>query len=436
MKNNYEILNVEMDANLDEINNAYIKAIKELDIFDKDRIKDINDAYKALSAKELKCINDLPSGETVTEKEICASLKDLFSDQIIAKDQNKKIRQEKNDTDTYLIPGTNIKKPRDRKINETNEEYNKYLENYYEKYFPTKTPDTKKEKIHNTETLKPRNRTPYETDEHYNKFLSEFYEKRFPTKVNETKDELISNTNINKPRDREPYEDNKYYEKSLENYYDKSFPKKETHKIVATKKCKNHKFLKRLLTGAILTLAGLGIIPMFTGKDKKNVENNVRTNIEQSINNDDDQEIQDMVNEIVQKEVAKKRNATVGDVIKLKEGTVFYSDSQKASPKGEIGSKYSDEDNKYIVDAVSIIDKNTNEILAVSYDGGTSTRDLIEQNNLNPHKIQKMYHISKNENELKLTDGDAKQRGWVHFDKDNYNFKKNIVETESKGKGK
>ena len=33
------------------------------------------------------------------------------------------------------IPGTNIRKPRYRKVNETDEEYEKFLEEYYSKYF-------------------------------------------------------------------------------------------------------------------------------------------------------------------------------------------------------------------------------------------------------------------------------------------------------------
>ena len=39
---------------------------------------------------------------------------------------------------SMYIPGTNILKPRDRNFYETDDEYVKYLEQYYEKYFPTK----------------------------------------------------------------------------------------------------------------------------------------------------------------------------------------------------------------------------------------------------------------------------------------------------------
>lgn len=41
------------------------------------------------------------------------------------------------DTKEELIPGTNIKRPRDRKENETEEEYESFLENYYKIVFPS-----------------------------------------------------------------------------------------------------------------------------------------------------------------------------------------------------------------------------------------------------------------------------------------------------------
>lgn len=41
------------------------------------------------------------------------------------------------DTKEELIPGTNIKRPRDRKENETDEEYESFLENYYKIVFPS-----------------------------------------------------------------------------------------------------------------------------------------------------------------------------------------------------------------------------------------------------------------------------------------------------------
>lgn len=49
------------------------------------------------------------------------------------------------DTKDELIPGTNIKRPRDRGIDETDEEYEAFLKSYYDKVFPKKVEENVKE---------------------------------------------------------------------------------------------------------------------------------------------------------------------------------------------------------------------------------------------------------------------------------------------------
>ena len=97
-------------------------------------------------------------------------------------------------SDEY-IDGTDIRKPRARGIYETDEEYTAFLEEFYNHYFPDVEPttvrifgdvDTYTEEdfsegyIPHTNIRKPRERGIYETDEEYTAFLEEFYNHYFP----------------------------------------------------------------------------------------------------------------------------------------------------------------------------------------------------------------------------------------------------------------
>ncbi|MBR5370278.1 MAG: hypothetical protein IK137_03125 [Bacilli bacterium] len=95
------------------------------------------------------------------------------------------------DTKDELIPGTIIKRPRDRKPDETDEQYQEFLGKYYSKVFPIEEKeDTKDELISGTTIKKPRDRKPDETDEQYQEFLREYYSKVFPPEEKEnTKEE-------------------------------------------------------------------------------------------------------------------------------------------------------------------------------------------------------------------------------------------------------
>ena len=100
------------------------------------------------------------------------------------------------------IPGTDIRRPRDRETYETDEEYVEFLEDFYNHHFPNVEPvtvrifgdvDTFTEEdfsegyIPHTNIRKPRSRGIYETDEEYVEFLERFYNHYFPN-ANENTD--------------------------------------------------------------------------------------------------------------------------------------------------------------------------------------------------------------------------------------------------------
>jgi len=101
------------------------------------------------------------------------------------------------------IPGTTILKPRYRGIYETDKEYEIYLKNYYDKYFPKQTQESSK-----TE-----------------------FQKEELNAISQYSDEYIPGTNIYKPRYRDIYETDEEYETYLECYYNVYFPKQYTKKI-------------------------------------------------------------------------------------------------------------------------------------------------------------------------------------------------------------
>ena len=112
-------------------------------------------------------------------------------------DQQPNINDEPVESITEYIPGTRIRRPRYRGVYETDEEYTMYLEDYYNRVFPqtentqetnsTETDETidnnlndmLDEYIPGTNIPKPRNRGLYETDEEYEKFLEDYYSQFF-----------------------------------------------------------------------------------------------------------------------------------------------------------------------------------------------------------------------------------------------------------------
>lgn len=182
------------------------------------------------------------------------------------------------------IAGTTIRRPRERGIYETDEEYVAFLERYYNDYFPEAREhsdttynlnrnqiiqdqpiyqpveeqtfteeDYSEDYIDGTNIKKPRNRGIYETDEEYIEFLENFYnlhfgEQREDTTYSLTGDQIIQDipiyqsvepeeifteedfsegyiegTNIRKPRYREIYETDEEYVEFLERFYEHFF---------------------------------------------------------------------------------------------------------------------------------------------------------------------------------------------------------------------
>ena len=112
----------------------------------------------------------------------------------------REIKEE--DTKDELIPGTNIKRPRDRGVYETDEEYVDFLRDYYDKVFPGNN----------------KARAALELAKETNNQI----------RLEDTKDEFIPGTNIKKPRDREVHETDEEYNNFLKDYYGKVYPQKET----------------------------------------------------------------------------------------------------------------------------------------------------------------------------------------------------------------
>ena len=90
------------------------------------------------------------------------------------------------DQQKELIPGTDIPKPRDREVHETDAEYEAFLKDYYEKAYGTEKdvssiiPEVPKEEmIPGTEIPKPRDREAHETDAEYEAFLKDYYGQAF-----------------------------------------------------------------------------------------------------------------------------------------------------------------------------------------------------------------------------------------------------------------
>ena len=160
------------------------------------------------------------------------------------------------------IAGTTIRRPRERGIYETDEEYVEFLRNFYNYYFPdavnnsTEIYQPTAERIFTeedfsdgyilgTDVRRPRARGTYETDEEYVEFLREYYEYFFPNtkpitvhmyndyvfKEDDFQDELIPGTDIRKPRMRGIYETDEEYEAFLQRYSEHFFPNIEKQPV-------------------------------------------------------------------------------------------------------------------------------------------------------------------------------------------------------------
>ena len=153
----------------DKNNNYYIseKVYKSLNLEAKKHININDEYYTMINEQELNIIS--------------SKLKNLdinfeYKKYEFIEEKEFNIRPNKEQKD-QLIPGTNIYLPRNREILETDEEYEKFLERYYNKYVikKEKTKDQKDGFIPGTHIYLPRDRGILETDEEYVSFLENYY---------------------------------------------------------------------------------------------------------------------------------------------------------------------------------------------------------------------------------------------------------------------
>ena len=114
MSDDYERLGLKNDANYEDLVKAYGE--KSLELTNEDDIAKLNESA-AFIAKKIKELNQekttLPSGEEVTVEEIKKAI-------------DEKINK------VHIDYDNSVPKPRNRKINETDEEYEDYLEDFYQ----------------------------------------------------------------------------------------------------------------------------------------------------------------------------------------------------------------------------------------------------------------------------------------------------------------
>ena len=141
-------------------------------------------------------------------------------------------------------------------------------------------PDHLNEKYPDTPFYKPRYRKPHETDEEYEQFLKEYYDKTIDRKLNEK----MAGREVYKPRDRRPYETDKEYEDFLKKYYEENvtpipkmaFKKDNKHKVVSTKENLKHKLMRKFLI--IATWTTIGLSALFNIKNITDKTHKVDTN--------------------------------------------------------------------------------------------------------------------------------------------------------------
>ncbi len=420
MSDDYERLGLKKDANYEDLVKAYGE--KSLELTNEADIAKLNESA-AFIAKKIKELNQekttLPSGEEVTVEEIKKAI-------------DEKINK------VHIDYDNSVPKPRNRKINETDEEYEDYLEDFYQ----LDNIDYKNERIPNTTYFKPRDREINETDEHYEQFLQEYYTKVF----NSSKNEKIDGREVDKPRDRKIDENDKNYEKFLGKYYKENvtpvpkvaFGKGKKHKVVSHKENLRHKLMRKFLI--VATWATIGLSALFGLKGLKNktdkVDSNKNKNSIEQIDNTatSEKEIKDQIAEEVNKIInnEKRKSPNLGDLVKIDKGTKFYYDSQRSKPTGYIGNEYAPVDTKYVITGEAIIDKDTNDIVATNFNKNESLKDTFLHGN-EKNNYRRMVLVSS-----KKSRGAANTKynyGWIKDD-----GKSTIIEGkleyQKEGKGK
>lgn len=217
MKDYYKVLNIDSQATQEEIRKAYIKLMIENhpdnNNGNEEKASEITEAYSILSKPEKRkkydeVYNDiygikmpqkndstvfdelgfqLQDKTIITPKKVSKAIEDL-----IEKTKNKPLDE---DREIYLeafyrsiLPRKrnyeNVNPlPRKQLSNESDKEYEIYMNEYYNVY-QTETIDY----IIGTDIPMPRYRKTYETDEHYNKYLAVYYNMVLPPKEKKTEE--------------------------------------------------------------------------------------------------------------------------------------------------------------------------------------------------------------------------------------------------------
>ena len=391
----------------------------------------------------------LEDGTKITPKEIADSLNNLLENT-----KNKTVSKERR---IYLeayyrskIVKLNKKieietTPREQQSNESDKEYKIYLNEYFNvtlkrntKFFP------------GTAIAIPRIKREQESEQNYKDYLETYYKMVFPNKkidleeINKEVKKIESGITEDKSDEIIDILNESKYEKTNQKDTQKvEMPSKEKPKKV-TKRIKTaiKKTIQATLFAGALLLATMGL----GGHNKKDINNSpnnnysieyetdkqldsTTNNIANDYNNYVDEDTMNQIDLMLNETNDKISTPTVGDIINIKNGVNYYYDSLGSNPVGTVGNEYTKEGN-YIVDALSIVNKN-NEAVAVTYDGGMSLEKLSELYNidLTSEEFKINYHFSDNET-LELKHGTANQKGWVAYDQNNYDKQSNIIENE------
>lgn len=448
MKDYYKILNIDKNSTYYDIRLSYMyNKIKYRS--NPTELEEIEEAYQTLSdiRKRKKYdesltqenINDnlnvnefvLEDGTKVTPKDIA----DAFN-RLVKTTKTKPLSEER---EIYLeayyrshlkdVTKETDKTPRKQMSTESDAEYKIYLTEYYN---ILKEDNIKY--IQNSDVPLPRYRKPYETDEHYNKYLEVYYgmvltnKKEIFLLEDKSKDVLLLKQKPDIEKEQPPLTPPK---------------KEESHQVIKRKPSKLKRLVKTVLFAGALLFSVMGTklnlnkgehIPsdlLDQNKITQDINNNENNNSNKKVQEEDkiiDQDINNQIDQMLNdNEENKNSTVTVGDIVNLNSGVNYYYNSIGDTPMGTVGNSYTQPGN-YIVDALSIVDTN-NELVAVTYDGGISLEKLAEQYgiDLSSGKYKINYHFSDNES-LELLNGIANQKGWVTYEKENYNKQGNILD--------
>lgn len=303
------------------------------------------------------------------------------------------------DGDEY-IEGTNVIKPRDRRVDETDEEYTAFLEKYYQEHFY----------IPGTNILKPRDRKANETDEEYNNYLANYYAIIF----------------ANKQVQEDDYEEDYDEEEELLEVTDRN------------RHTKLKKVVRGLLIAGALLLGVLGIKACTANDKDSKAPYGSNTTVDEAIDDagntmeedysDYDDYAEELEHSIVNpeiddlpelEEVEEDYSINVGDKFNLDDSTLLYTASTDQEAKGRVNTNAA-AIGEYTIDKIVVLDSNNNIVANSSF--GEVDLDSYDDS------YKKMIHFSRNVTEEDIETGrvernNEKNLGWVFLENLNANQK-------------